>query len=485
MIVVRRKFLELQNIARLSGDEYLLTVATQYSGFPSSRLFVDNLDDYLMMYGQNSSQTWIQAQSVNTRVAYFLQFIGLLGINRNISGLIPDASITDNRWRLRADSFPLSDRIRPAINALSKTNLTGSISDISGFVEPPVITPPGYVQTMLLVTNPAVNTQAIVTFDDHTTAERDLSSTEAQKFRVYVQDSSSVETWPTIQVKLRHNGVDGSTLIADSARKTAEGFIIDYLVEPGDMPSFVGAFGLKIDGTSTGTSAPQIIKVEWVAELETAGDSAILLDTDWINLIYDKDLIHLFAGDGFLIPKDEARYFHFELSNLGRQQFVIPSPGGSVPVYTISEVIDPFHAGRFVASETITVPMEGDSSYIPRKVQGPNNVSRVYQGGLRSPRNAATWWEADVVVCAQKQSRIFGELEDQFNALGLMTLCTLFIPDPEDLSTAIWACLSAWEAPHKGMFSGTDDDGLPYSNQHMYELNFSIVEKTGRRTTGG
>lgn len=479
--------------ALLASDRWSFIASTSHTNFPVSKILVDNLADVLLCYGNRRSQCWISGVADLFPRSRNLDYLGAIGTNRTIPEEIYSGYLfnTLNMFRAYYDNtYPLIDRIRPEVTALSLTNLTGSISSIYSIFGDPVDPPqahisPDYVQSKLTATNPALATVALVTFANHYATERALDPVKPQTIKVHVRHSSSVTTWPSINVTLRQNSVDLFAMtqvneegeLASSgveAEQTNEGYIFTYQFSAGlDLPSQTLPIQIRIDGTSTGGGTPELIKVEWFAEL-----AGITYDSDWIILDGVDRKVELVEPEQ-IIGADNQVYTFLQWSD--HASVKTQTTGGHlVKVYRGLGKFEALEVGKFLGIESIEAALRAEDGFSLHKATNLNNT-RVYSSDMRSNRFASNWWEADLVVCAEKQAKIFGELENQFNALGLMQYPTLFIPDENDLNTALWAVLGSWEAPHLGLYSGIDDEGQQYNNEEMYELAFSIVEKTGRK----
>lgn len=478
MFISLRRFFDNGHRPLHQGDSgWTLTTGTDYSGYPISRMLTENTRDPWLAWGQAPSHTWIQAASLTAPlVPYTLSGISLLGLNRYIGDLYFAQGVTSNTYRVRAHWKPLSDRIRPGIASISLTNLTGSASDISDPLHPPVIPPDGYVSTRLEVVNPAVNTQAIVTFDDHTSAEVDLSSTASQRFYVYVADSASASAWPTITVTLRRNGADVGVIAANSAEKTAEGYIIEYLVTAGSLPAFSGAFGLKIAGTSTGSSAPEIICVSWVAELETTGGSALTFDSG--DVLIEGPTVRTAFTDGIIVGSNPSgqNYVHVEFSRLGRVSFIVPSPGDPLPVYEVDEVRSGLTVGRLVLAEWLELTpssSDGRDFWNVRPVHGSDRA-RKRGGGLRTRRGAHVYKEAETRGVFLLEDEAMDSLLHAFYDVVGPNVPVLVMPHEDRPQDDLWAVIERWDLKSAGVAAGTGGTG------RRYDLDASFMEYTAK-----
>lgn len=473
MIVGERKQIAIGSPrTSYASDTWTVSVGSAHTNFPKEKVQQDLLDDCWLAWGQAPSQTWIELKSSNEGPAFTVDTLSLLGLSRDTSLIYSMTGVTGNQWRLRIDSFPLKDRIRPGIASIAPTNLTGTAADISGPVEPPITPSPGYIPTRLVAINQAVNTQVIVTFDDHT-AERALSSTGTQTFRVYVGDSDDPEIWPTVAVTLRRNGADvGSPMTANNAEKLDEGFVLNFLVAAGSMPAFTGAFGLNIVGTSTGTSVPELIKVEWVAEID---ETAVTFDSEneadqlpfdmtafgkGLYWILDSPLVVPAAGSGLFV------YIHLEFTRLSRQEFITVS-GATVPVREWTEVVPEFKAGRATVSSSLVNDLLSPSGLNWRRTSDVP-FTRTRAGSTRSNRVALQWKEADLLLPFIPNEDMLEQWEIFFDSIGMKTPF-LFVPDPSR-PECYWVICTSWNSDHVGYFTGDGD------SDERYDLAFSIAE---------
>lgn len=479
MLLSLRKFNDLGHRALLAGDDATLTVGSEPStGYLKEKLLTDHLADWWQALGNGTSQTWVSAALVAPTIPFNLKIAGLLGTNRDLGSTRYNDPDLINQWRLRADRYPLADRIRPEIVSVSLTNLTGAEADIAGPLEPPLNPPISYAPTRLEAVSLSTNTQVIVTFADHTTAERDLSPTEGQIFRIHTADSTTVATVPILTTTLRHAGADvGSALVPDRIEKTTEGYIYHYLVTAGSLPAFTGAFGLKILGTTTGTSTPEFLAVEWVAELITTGDAAILFDSDWIEISTGDNLAYVFDPPLLIASSVETRYLHFEFSRLGRSVFVGTS--GSTPIIQYTEILSEFRAGRLVIAESLSADLASPDGF--------NLSESSNEFGLQRT-------EADLTVQALPYATIFDDLATFRNAVGVLSnqpssrggairgrgvVPFLLIPFEDDLTSMMWVVLTSWETPSVGWWTGDGDSG------ERWDLTFSVMEAQAKRVGTG
>lgn len=464
------------------GDLWALTAASEQIGYPASNLFTLDLKQKWVSWGQRASQNWLELFSDSSTVNRYLAMFGILGVDR-INPVNANVGLfTTNTYRMIVDSiYPIHDRLRPPVDTVSLTNLSGAASLLNGPIDPPSLVPVGWTSTKMTATNNAVNTVLIADFKNYNATERALRPT-TQTIRIHYVHSVSVANPPALDFKLRYNSViTGSSIAPTSIERLSEGFIYTYTFSAASLPGLTGRLGIQVTGTSTGgTSTPIPIGVEWIADLNwntaTSWDSG---DVDFER----PQAVGIPNSDNITIPSGGVAYAYFEASDW-------VSRSNAAPIgLTTSFTMQPlggfqslaFFAGRIVAAEAITMDLNEVGGYNKRKNSDISTI-RTRGGSLRGSRNPLHWDEHDFNVIIQAQSDITGRLDLFFETAGMRNPVVI-IPDERDPSLAIYGILTRWEASDVGAQvgpGGNANDSEPY-----YSLLFSLIDATARTTQRG
>ena len=397
MLISSRTLAPSETRAKLMGDRGTVTVATEHTGYPGTKLLRDNLADYWRAWSQRASHTWIEWTSDISSLDRVISAVAVLGINR-VSPTTLTMPISENRWRLRVSQWPLSDRVRPAVTAVSLTNLTGTVADISGPVDPPQPpTPSGYTSSRLASINPAFPTAVLVTFANHHATELALSG--GQWLRVHLADSVTPSTIPSASaVADPTTGTDfGLSLVG--REKTAEGWIFSFSWSASQLTDPSATLRFMITGASTGSSTVEILGVEWLAELAAPlYDSGALLLTNALSAEGEsvRDLPET------AIPAGSRRYVLAEFSDFSEVEVI-----GSID-RILTDVGGQFHAGRLVICETFELATTNDGwLYAP---QSNGDAQPMRDGSERFPSTVMSWDEYEIKAESRTESQAVDDL---------------------------------------------------------------------------
>lgn len=468
------------------SDFWTVTAASEQAGYPASNLLTPDLNQKWVAWGQRSSQTWIEAQSDAKNSYRLIALAGLLGLDRT-NPSHPDTGLySTNTYRVIVDSlYPIASRRRPAVATIDLSNLSGTAATLNGPIDPPSLVPVGYASTKMTTSNNAANTILVADFENHNATERPLLAT-SHTLRAHYVHSTSPATVPTLETKMRYAGITvGAALVASDIEQTSEGWIFTYHFDPDDFAGLTGQVGVQITGSTTGTSTPLPIGLEWVAELQgwgTDGDSwDSYVDTTITGDILYPQIVELpskltapeMPADifGYEIYESETVYVYFEFSDWIEQiEFATVPLGGFED--------KAFYAGRLAISEGIRIDLDEVGGYARRKVSDISAL-RTYGGTLRGARNTLHWDEHDFNARIQSQSTLAGDLDTFFENAGMRNPVVM-IPDETEPGQAIYGILTRWEANDIGAHiepGMSVDDSEPY-----YDLSFSAIDARARRT---
>lgn len=481
MLVLTRTRDVNEFVSIYDSDRWTQTLATTHSEYPLSKLKTDNLDDYARTWGQRQSHSTFSANyTIGLSKTWYFDAISLLGINRRVPdapGIVPN-SITSNQARLIIDTVPKNaflPEVTPA--TFSLTNLTGTYDVLNQIINPPEEElSGGYSPSALEATSNSSNTAVTMQFNNEASRPL-LAGADQQTIMAHVRDSVDIDTFPTISATLRQAGSDVTSLSVSEIEKTSEGYILIYRWDAALLPNLTDLVGLRLNGTTTGSSTPEYISVTWRAEV-----SGAYYDTDWQDLESDDKVVW---APGIELTSSS---FHVlvQLSDLsGRASISIPG-APAVQQYVYYPVIESLHIGRFVgAGSKINAPLRSQSvgGFNLRKWgNNANSLVSSYGGQFRAIRPDMTRWQADLTFIPQSQSRMFGELSRFVDDVGYV-LPALYIPndgltDPyAQHPHALWAIITSFEAPDLGLLHGNDTStSLPHTEDKRFDLRMSIIE---------
>lgn len=426
------------------SDNWTLTTASEHTGYPASKLSNSNLHDRWWAWNQSPSGTYIATTSDVAGFNRTVNVIGLLGIN-----WLDTDPPSQGTWRVRLDDeYPLVDRVRPAISAITLTNLTGSISDISGPIDPPTDPiPVGYVSTRLLASNITLNTEVLVEFTNHHATERALTGN--QMLRVHVRMDNSTSVFPTVAATIVPSSGSSFLLSGIIVEPTSEGYIINYPWTAGQLTVPTAAISANIVGTASGGHTVEVIGVELIHEL-----AGVPYDSGEVDLLSR----NVFVAPNFELTASSTLYSLSTFSNLAA-----------------NIIGEPFKAGRWIACSTISADLASPDGF--------NLTQAGDEHGLQ-------WSEADLTVQALPYDSIFSALAEFRNAVGVISNQTftrsgflrgrgvvpfLLIPFDADLTSAMWVVLTDWSTPSVGWWTGDGD------SDERWDLNFSVRDAQAKR----
>lgn len=450
------------------GDFWSLTAATEQVGYPVSNLLTHDLNQKWVSWGQRASHNWIEAYSDSKYADRTISLVGLLGIDRTN----PSTGIgvqTENTFRVIVDQYPIATRRRPPVAAIALTNLVGTVAILNGPLDPPDLVPASYTPTQMTSPNHALNTFLAADFEHYNGSERPLHPTRPQRFRVHYVDSDTLVAFPMLEARVRHNNVVyGSPLDIVKITQSSEGYIIEYQLLANTLPNLTAQIGIQITGTSTGTSTPLPIGLEWIAELDWGTDNE-----SWDSL--SQPIEHLqvvslpknLSDEAYDIPGNTYRYVYIELSDwIEEIEFVNAPLGGHEG--------KAFYAGRLAITEGLNIGLKPIGGYNRRKASDIN-VIRTRGGSFRGSRNPLHWNEHDFSARIQAQQSVLADLEPFFENAGMRNPVVI-IPDETVPSHAVYVLLTRWELPDAGAWV---DRG---NSDHYYDLSFSTIDARAHRT---
>lgn len=397
------------------GDRWTVTTATEHSGYPASNLLRDNLARYWRAWNNRESGTWVSAVSDTSSQARTISTVSMLGLNR-VPPTDSGNGFPGNFWRVRIDSYPLADRIRPAFSISNLVNLTGSSPDVSGPLDPPIDpTPSGYSPTRLEASNNALGTSLRVTFTNHHATERPLDPTGTQLIRVYAADSVDPAIFPQITATIVPSSGSSFSIIpiAGQAERVADGYILNLYWDTSSLTVPTATVRLDLAGASTGTSTVEFLGIEWVAEIS--------------DLLYDSapggTSVEISGGENARvlpdveIPAYAQRYVFVSFSDFTVSQPangafpgypLATDPGGIWDIYDFITSNGQFHAGRFVAADTFELQTTNDGwLYAP---QSNGDAQPMRDGSERFPSTVMSWDEYEIKAESRTESQAVDDL---------------------------------------------------------------------------
>jgi hypothetical protein len=497
MLLATRSREPEESVALLPSDRWTLEIGTAHAGYPVSKLKTDNTGDTVRAYGQRQSHTRIQAITDIAGVDRVIDYVALVGINREMprSPSVTDIDYLPNRARLIIDDATFDTQEPPIVSGnFFLTNLVGSYSTLNQPINPPEETVVGYTPTSLTATNPALNTEVTAEFDYYgfykpLRISPDPNNDPLHKFLVHVKNSNGAGTLPNIEVTLRQGSSGIRLLSQESVEITAEGFIFTFPWDAGELPDPSLPVRIKIVGISNGSMVPVPISVLWRAEVSNLLYESVPLEFDGaLSPIFwqsnpDADIVNgnmLVWHPNITIPAGSSYRVLIELSDFSATSVVVlPGPDA---VLAYSPLGPAFTAGRFAAGEALNLPLlEVGGANFRKTGNNQGGLISSYGGHLRAARTDQTRWEATFHAIPQSQTRVFGELDRLFRDVGFI-LPTLYIPDTSDLATSLWATLTSWEIPDLGAMSGEDYPGAGLTTEQRYDLTIGVLE-TGAHNT--
>lgn len=434
MRIAIRSVLPSEHRVRFLGDRWTLTSGSAHAGYPVTNLVMDNLGFPLLTYGQRASQTWISGASDTASQDRTIGIIEIIGLLSRLTSSAPLAfgQWTPNTVRIRLDSFPLSDRIRPGFTISNLTNLTGASADLAGPVDPPVDPQPvGFSSSRLESVNPVLNTSFRATFTNHHATERTL--TGAQMFRLHCADSTSASLLPSVGITVVPTSGSSFAVIAATFEDVAEGWILSFPWNASQLTAPTATVRIDVTGFTTGSSTVEFIDLEWVAELNLA--SAIAAGTS-----YDSGSLPVHLNSRVLpdieIPANGTRYVHIEFSDFVAQVFSFPD------TFEMLSVAGQLAVGRLIIAETVELAMKADSLSIKGGYDGESFFAA--DGSTRFDRRILKWselsFEAEYVTAdLAGDTLLHGLLLDCSPAVPL--LFSFFDERPQD---DVFAFVTGW-----------------------------------------
>jgi len=486
------------------SDRWTVSTGTAMPGFPASKLLTDLLSDYWSAWSSRASASWISVVSSSAGIlARSIGLIGILGVNRRTpTAFLPrigevrgDGSTitvgtlyTPNTVRFRIDSHPLSDRIRPTFTVTSKTNLTGSNSNLTGHpIDPPFDPAPvGYFETKLSPTNSALATSVVLTFANHYSTESPLAGTET--FRVHVRNVNSPLLVPSLTTVIYQSGSPVLTLSFPTyehveAESSSGGFIVTYTFAAASLASQTAAIEMHVSAST----ACDFIGAELVLSISTIYDSGVktFSDIDLSAVVERLDFTNAGITYFHIEPGDFCSYIAATYSKVG---------GGTASVNVYSPIVAPgdadgrLHVGRLVISDALIFPISNSGYQIQRQSTGGGQRTSTRAGSFRAPRVSIEWNDIDLSIVHLSQT-LHQKLSRLLRVLGLSRTPTLLVPDPAMTEDSIveqtmprWVVVTSKSEAHQGRLTGIDTDSLSDGNVHTrdhWDLNVRFSEHSG------
>lgn len=464
-----------ETASKIESDRWTVSMATYHTAYPDTKLKTDNINDYARAWGQRMSHSTITAIFEDFSRGTPVDYVAVLGINRDLPRNPVDASLTflPNEARVIVDQYPEAHQPPVFNSGFSLTNLTGSYTVLNQILHPPEETlVGGYTPTALTAINQGLDTAATFLFDN--SPARPIVGEQA--IYVHVRDSVDVDTWPTISATLRQSGADIELLTIDEVQATSHGYIYKFTWDGAVLPDNNEFVGLRINGETTTTSTVEIMGVMWRAGVSgTLYDSGFQPITKPYQVVWTPNVTTPIGRFGVIVQFSDFGY-------LTPDTTVDPLfPVNTKSFFRFTPYNEAFHAGRFVAGEALRVPLREIGGFNLRKSGNNQNSLIISRGGyLRAQRNDLTRWEADINIIPQGQSRLFDELDTFFTDVGF-TVPSLYIADDDDGTTALWAVITSWEAVDSGALVGKDHSAAAETTESRYGVQVVVIEASARQ----
>jgi hypothetical protein len=460
----------------LMGDFWTITAASEQVGYEAANLLTNDLNQKWVSWGQRAAHNWLEMASDVRNSERYVDIVAMLGIDRQRPTHVLSGTLTTNIYRIIVDQFPIATRRRPPVETVSMTNLTGTAATINGPVYPPDLVPVGYTTTKMTATSNAVNTVLIADFENNRASERELGS-GPHYIRVHYVHSVLTSAVPSLSVSLRYNGVTvGSPRTVQTRESTSEGFVFLYEFADTDLPGTTGTIGIRVEGTTNGTSTPVPIGVELLLELD-----GWLWDSHSDANVTDSTILYprIVELPGTTIDPAYQRYVYWEMSDFVQKTVGLGtvSPGGSsVPVISNLPVggfeSAAFFAGRLIAAEST---MEFDvltpgGRNITRG--GDVSSSRTRGGYPRSSRNPLIWEDVEINLPKMARSDYYSIADSFFRRVGFSRPFLILFDPLNPSRDSGWYKLTSWTAPDAGWWTGDGKSDL------RFDLSFTVTEAT-------
>jgi len=478
------------------SDRWTITTGSAMPGFDTSKLTGDILGDYWSAINHRSSCSWVQAQSDNVIVNRNLGVVSLIGINRRTpSAVLPGVTYGNNLFRLIVDTYPIASRVRPPMTLNSKVNLTGADANFTGHpLDPPDDPAPvGYAETKLTPTNPAIATSIVGTWANYYATERPLAGTCVVRF--HLRDVNNPLLIPSVTASIWQSGSSVISLVSYVDLEHVEvgnssgGFVFTYSFLASALASQTAAMELHLS-TST---ACDFIGVELVLDHSGYSYDSGLLDFPNVDM------------DSFTLRPDitisTTTYVYVEP---GPFNSYLTTPftrviGGVLNAHIYSSIVNPgdpdgrFHAGRFLAADTIITPLASPSGWNLSSASD-STPARTRAGSFRGGRSPLEWTEADMTIIGISRLTVQA-IERLIRTLGIMRVPTLLIPDPnmtegysDEQTRPRWMVVGSKAETHIGRFTGIDPDVLADGMNHTrdrWDMVLHWIDHNGQRSGGG
>lgn len=439
-------------VARVLFDSDLgdseVHASTAHAGYPESNLLSDVLGYTSLAYGARASQTYIYGQLRKTSAIRTIGSVAAIGTSRfaRLDAYPQDALPGTNTARLFIDTFQIYDRRRPPVVSVSLTNLAGSVSDLAIPLDPPSPPlPPSYVQPAgLQAVDAALDTTVTVTFANNNLTERNISTAGPDhRFRVHARYRNGTDDVPDVRFILRQAGADVADLGlgagSDLVERTSQGWLFKW--RPGGFVTLTGSgqVGARIVGTTTGTDTPEILGIEWIAELPAINYDSGSTACQGAIQRWHPDLA---------IPTGERRYFLIEFSDFIYHQLTDAYPpdivGEPVNINGLQYV------GRVILSPSIEIFTTPEGSSISYNTDDEGGGTRA--GDDRAMRVSHAWEEETV-------EGVYWDTTEVIGATGLKQLVDAVFPNvpvlvspyPELPELDRWAFVRECDIKYRGV----------------------------------
>lgn len=481
MLLSKRTLLAGEIYSRFESDRWTLSVSTAQAGYPATNLQTDDLNQSLKTWGQRRSHNVIQASQVETaNITRIVDYIALIGFNRRLPDRVPinvlgTLEFTPNQTRLIIDTIPMNANLPTVQSIGTLTNLTGT-NILNQPVNPPETTPVGgYAPAKLTKVSNALDTSFELVFDNE--SSRPMVAGDAlQEIQIHACNSVTPSTAPTLAVVLRQLGAgavwaDITTLTLTEAERTDIGFICTYRFNSSVLPSSSNRIGLRVTGTSNGSSTVEYYAVRWWPTV-----SGAVYDSGWDDLTDDTRKVWL----PDLEITSHSLYVALLFSDLNTRLAYFSGLG--VPTYIYYPIIESpneslLKVGRLLGSEAFQLDLRETGGYQARKTSDVSAI-RTRGGTLRGNRNVLVWNEHDFSVRIQPQSFVLGDLNRFYDDVGMRSP-VLAILDETDPDKSQYIILSRWDNADIGAAVKPGDSTV--NAEPYFEFSFSGVDAQASR----
>jgi hypothetical protein len=437
------------------SDAWTLRSGSEEANAPVGNLQNPVLKNRWISAGSAASHNWIEAEgAIEDGDTASIDGVFLLNHNRRLTTLAAaleeDGFFTSSipRWRIRVDTYPLRNRIRPVVSGITTTNLAGSYTTLLDSPDSPS-------GAALTASSGSLNTVCTVSFTTFNASERPLRVAPGneipQYFRVLVRDSAGAPGTLNgrVAIAVVKAGV-ATTLSAINEGSNAFGVIFGAFWNASGTGT-TQDYQLRVTGLTNGSSSINIEAVEWIAE--------------YANHLYDsgaQDLLQVTAP---------SRRENLHSAHILPETLSVPGPA---TLYVHIEQNAAGHGEDFHASGRLVI---GPAAEFPL-LAGGHSVQWLPGSRKRYSRGNVRWSNA-----RQNRRRASFSLEWMARATALSTFYDNYLrehgidrelivvpyPDQEDLLAAsvIYGTFESQPpVAHAGMLDG----------EETYSVTFDIEE---------